>query len=120
MMALGQGEQPGAMLDAAALGIEGPEIEAADAGEADRRRAHGAGFEGDVQIGADKTRRSPKPCRLADRQQFCMGRGIVQALRPVVGTGQHAAARAIDNDGPDRHLARFGSPPCLGESKIHR
>ncbi len=45
------GEEARAMLDGAALGIAGAEIEPAQPGEGDRRRAHGAGLQRDIEIG---------------------------------------------------------------------
>ena len=42
------------MLDRTAFGIGSAEIEAADAGEGDRRGAHGAGLERDIEVAIDQ------------------------------------------------------------------
>ncbi len=46
------GEDAGAVLDAAALGVIGTKIEPADAGEADGGGAHRARLQGDIEIAA--------------------------------------------------------------------
>src|ERR1700747_1716591 len=49
-------EQAGPMLDRTALWIIGPEVEPAQARPRDRRGAHRAGFEGDVEIALGQAR----------------------------------------------------------------
>src|SRR5690606_19461188 len=50
VMAGGLREHPRAVLDAAALGVVGAEIEPPHPGQGDRRGAHGAGLQGDVEV----------------------------------------------------------------------
>src|SRR3954470_810513 len=45
-------EEPDSVLDGASLGVMGREIDPPDASERDRGRAHGAGFEGHIEVAA--------------------------------------------------------------------
>ena len=93
----------GAGLDAAALGIIGAEIEPADAGKGDGRRAHRAGLQGDIEIAADQARLAESLSGGADGQDFGMGRGIVELFHAVAGPGDDLTV--LDQNGADRHLA---------------
>src|SRR5271166_5370399 len=71
-------EQAGAVLDGAPLRIIRPEIEPAETGQADRRGAHRAGFEGDVEIAFGKARRAQVSGARAQYQHLGMrGRVMV-------------------------------------------
>src|SRR5262245_6155179 len=59
-------EEAGAMLDGAALRVAGAEIEPAEPGEGDRRRAHGAGLERDIEISTLQALQPGGGRRLAD------------------------------------------------------
>src|SRR5579864_8002081 len=65
-------EEARAVLDGAALGIVGAEIEAADARERDRGGAHGAGLERDVEIALLEARPAALRRRVAQHQHLGM------------------------------------------------
>src|SRR6185312_9913526 len=67
-------------------------IEPADAREGNRRRAHHAGFERDVEIAIGKPLGVQFLRRLAQRQNLRMRRRIALAQRPVVGARDDFAA----------------------------
>ena len=108
----------GAVLDAAALGIGGAEVEPADARKRDGRRAHRAGLQRDVEVGAVEPLRPLRRAGLADRQHLGMRRGIGQLARAVAGAGQHAAVGAHHHRA-DRHLAARAGGLGLGEGRQH-
>src|SRR5579859_812741 len=68
------------VIDAAALRIIGAEIEPADAGEGNRRRAHRAGFQGDIEVALDQARLAQQAAGLADGEDFGVGGGVFQLL----------------------------------------
>jgi len=112
-------EQPRPVLDCAALWVVGAEIKPAQAGKADRRGAHRARFERDVEIAIDKTHGAELRRAGAQHQHLGVCGRIAIGLDPVAGGGENAAP-AIDEHGADRHLAarrcRFG----LGKGECHR
>src|SRR6185503_1790492 len=71
------------VLDAAALGIGGPPVEPADAGEGNRLGAHRAGLQRNIEIAIDQARRAELRRRRADRQHLGMGGGIAHLLGAV-------------------------------------
>ena len=107
------------VLDAAALGVGGAEVEPADARERDRRRAHRAGLQRDVEVGARRAAPSPSAAQAcADRQHLGVRGRVGQLARAVAGAGQHRAVRAHDH-GAHRHLAARGRGLGLGERRQH-
>src|SRR5262245_47091035 len=72
VQAAGRGEVAHAALDRAALGIGGAVIEPPDAGERDRRRAHGAGLECDVEVAVDEPLAAERLGRAPDRHHLGM------------------------------------------------
>src|SRR5262249_43891870 len=81
------GEEPHPALDRAALGVDGAVIDPSDAGERDRRRAHGAGLERDVEIAVGEPLAAERRCRPPDRHhlgmrgRIALGEGAVAGLR---------------------------------------
>lgn len=102
MMAGRLGEEARPVLDGAPLGIGRAPIEPAQAGEGDRRRAHGAGLERHIEVAADEPLRAQRVAGGADRQNLGMRRRIPQFERPVAGTGQDEAI--AQDDRADRHF----------------
>src|SRR5215469_11776073 len=70
VQACGRREIAHAVLDCPALGIGGAIIDAPDAGERDRRRAHRAGLERDVEIAVDEPLGAQRLRRAADRHHL--------------------------------------------------
>ena len=66
-------EEAHAVVDGAALGIGRAVVEPADAGERDRRRAHGAGLERDMQVAVGQALRAERSRGGADRDQLGVG-----------------------------------------------
>ena len=93
------------MLDAAALGIVGGEVEAADPGEGDRLRAHRTGLERHLEIAAGEARRA-QPAAAAARitSISACAVGSCELLDAVAGAGEDLPA-AVDEHRADRHLA---------------
>ncbi len=112
-------EHPRPVLDCPALWVVGAEIKPAQASQADRRGAHRARFERDVEIAIDKTHGAELRGAGAQHQHLGVCGRIAIGLDPVAGGGENAAL-AIDEHGADRHLAarrcRFG----LGKGECHR
>jgi len=112
-------EQPRPVLDCPALWVVGAEIKPANAGKTDRRGAHRARFERDVEIAIDKTHGAELRGAGAQHQHLGVCGRIAIGLGPVAGGGEHLTL-AIDEHGADRHLAarrcRFG----LGKGESHR
>lgn len=112
-------ENARAVFHAAPFGIARPPIEAAQARERDRLRAHGTRLERDVEIEAVEPC-LPTRCRgRADRQHFGVRGRVAVALDAVVGGGHDRAGVRIDHDGADRHFARLGGLFCLVEGQFH-
>ena len=108
MMTGGLGEDARAVLDAAALGIGRAVIEAADAGEGNGLRAHGAGLQRDIKIAARQPFRPERVGGLADHQHFGMGRGVGRLARAVARHRDHPPSCALDQHGAHRHLTARG------------
>ena len=100
-------EDPRAVLDAAALGILGTEIDPPQPGEARRCGAHRARLQRDVEIAAHQPWRARLAARRPDHQNLGMGGRICALLDPVAVSRQQGAVRGHD-DGTHRHLARAG------------
>src|ERR1700737_4575430 len=84
-------EQPRAVLDGTTLWIVGAEIEPAKASQADRRGAHRAGFEGDVEIAIGEVLGAEPRCASVQHQHLGVGGRIAISLDPVAGGGEKAA-----------------------------
>ena len=110
-------EEARAVLDRAALRVVGREIEAADAGERDRARAHRTRLERHVEVAADEAVVAFRARGLAQSHHLGMRRRIAVAAGGVAGGGDDRAV--ADDDGADRHLACSGRPPGLGEGRLH-
>ena len=117
MQARGGGEIAHAILDRAALGVGGAVIEAADAGERDRRRAHGAGFERHIEVAVDEPFRAHRLGGAADCDDFRMGGRIAIGKRAIAGLGEQVAV--AHDHAADRHLAGLCRRARLCQRKIH-
>jgi hypothetical protein len=116
-MAGGRSKEPHAGIDRAALGVGRAVIEPADAGERDRARAHGAGFEGDIEVAVDQPFGSDPVRRLPDRQYFGMGGRIAVAQRQVAGGGDDLVIP--HNHASDRDFAGFSGIFGRFQCQIH-
>ena len=94
------------VLDAAAFPVTCPVINAPNAGEGDRGRAHRAGFQRHVEIAVDQAFAVQHRAGGANRQDFGMGRRVVKLARAVPGQDQDIA-RGGHDDGSDGHFAAF-------------
>src|SRR3984893_8210598 len=112
-------EEARPVLDCPALWVVGAEIKPAKASQADRRGAHRAWFEGDVEIAIGEVLGAEPRRTSAQHQHLGVCGRIAIGLDPVAGGGENAAV-AIDEYGADRHLAarrrRFG----FGKGECHR
>src|SRR5262249_6559395 len=106
-----------AVLDCATLWVGGAVIEAPNTGERDRRRAHGAGLERDIEIALGKPLAAQRLRRRADRHHLRMRRRVSLRERPVAGLRDHLAV--ADDDAADRHLAGLTRHARLLEGGIH-
>ena len=102
------------VLDAAAFRIIGAEIEPAQAGKADRRGAHGARLEGDVEIAFGKALGAELGRTRTQHQHLGMRRRVTVRLDAIAGGGEDPPL-AVDQHGPHRHLAAGGSRFRFGE-----
>ena len=112
-------EQPRPVLDRTALWVVGAEIEPAQAGQADRRGAHRARFEGDVEIAIGEVLGAEPRGAGAQHQHLGMGGRIAIGLDPIAGSGENAAL-AIDEHRANRHLAARRRRLGFGECQHHR
>src|SRR5690606_3354429 len=88
MVAGGLAEETHARFHRAALRVGGAVIEPADAREGNRRRAHGAGLERDIEVAAFEPLRAERAGGLAQRQELRMRGRIAVGERPVAGAGE--------------------------------
>ena len=84
-------EEAGAVFDCAHFRVIGTEIDAADAGVGDGTGAHGAGFEGDVEIAVGEAFRAKLCGGLAEHQNFGVGCGVFQFKGVVSSAGEDFA-----------------------------
>src|SRR4051812_6777170 len=96
MVAGRAGEEAHAAVDCAALQVGGAEIEAAEAGERDRARAHRAGFERDVEIAGVEPLVAERARRGADCEHLGMRRGIMVADGAIAGAADDMAVTHDD------------------------
>ena len=87
----------------AALFVGSAEIEPADAGEGNRRRAHGAGFERHVEVGVAEALCRKRRGGIADRQHLGMRGRVVEFAGAVACLRDHRFAERDDR--ADRHFA---------------
>jgi len=111
-------EHPRAMFHPAALGIVGTEHEAADAEQADRLRAHRAGFQRHVQVALGQARFPPRSGGGTQRQQLRMRGRIRQLLHPVARAREDGAVRP-GHDRAHRHLPPRGGRTGFLQRRIH-
>ena len=118
-------EDPGAVIDAAALRVVGAENQAADAEQADGVGAHRAGLQRDDQVAVWQARAAAPGGGGAQGEDFGVGGGVVVLLRAVAGAGEDAAVGA-DDDGADGNFAAGGGglgsarACCIGSANIGR
>jgi hypothetical protein len=112
-------ENARAVLDAAPLGVIGPKIDSPQARERDRRRAHRAWLERDVEIAIEQTLGLKRRTSTPDRDDLRVRGWIEQCARFIASAGQHSAVGADDHR-TNRNLAAHGRRPCLLKRKFHR
>ena len=106
------------MLDRPHLLVASRKIKAADAGEGNGARAHGAGLQRHVQIAAREPF-APEDFRcLADHQHLGMGSGILEFQRAVSGPGNDVPG-SIGHDRTNRHLTPLGGGFGLRKGDAH-
>src|SRR5580704_10104441 len=103
VMTARRGEEPDPAVDRATLGIGGAVINAAEAGERDGARTHGAGLERDMEVAfgeplaAERERGGPDRDYLAMGGRVAVGHGAIGRLRDHLAVAHYHA--------PYRHLA---------------
>ena len=112
------GEDAGAVVDAARLGIGGAIINPGDPRERDRAGAHRARLESDVEVVADEAVRPECGAGRADRDDLGMRGRVVKLARAVAGGGDDPPG-GIDDDRADRNLAAPRRRLPFGEGGGH-
>src|SRR5437763_286036 len=105
-----------AVLDRAALGVGGAVIEPPDTRERDRRRAHGAGLERDVEIALEEALAAQRLRRAADGHHLGVRGRIALGKRAIAGLRDHLAI--AHQDAADRHLAGLRRDARLFEREV--
>ncbi len=95
-----------AMQNAAALGIAGCKHKPAYPSKGDRRRAHRAGFQRDIEVIFGDTLGARPFALLADDADLGMGGGVGQDDSAVSCAGDDLTVPGIDQNRTDRHFAR--------------
>ena len=90
------------VLDRAAFGVGRAEVEPPQPRQRNGRRAHGAGFERDVEVAPDKPLGGQGAAGLANGKNFGVRRRIVIGEHAVAGGGQHGAG--LRHAGADREV----------------
>jgi len=106
------------MLDRPALGVAGREIKTPDAGKGDRRCAHGAGLQGDVEVRILEPVRTERGTGLANHQHLGVGRGVGQLAHAVAVAAKNAAV-GPNQQGANRHFTARGCRLGFGERRQH-
>jgi len=101
-------EEAWPMEDRPALGVVGTPDQSADPGMADRARAHGAGFQRDIQGQTAEAVVAQGLTGLAQSLDLGMGGRVVGCDRAVAAFAQDMTGRFVDHDGAHRHLAGLG------------
>lgn len=107
-----------AMLDAAAFGIVGAEIEPPDPRKGDGGRAHGAWLQRHIEIAAGKSLRTEHAAGFADCENFRMRGGIDAFARAISCPREDSFAK--NHDGADGYLTARGGGLRLVEGDLHR
>ena len=105
-------------VDGAGFGVGAAVDEAREAGLDDGARAHGAGFEGDVEGAVEEAPALEGFAGLAQGDDFGVGGGIVVGFAAVEAAADDArgfAGRVMDNESADGDFARSGG--LAGEDK---
>src|SRR5712691_5682080 len=113
----GRGKEAYAALDRAALGIGGAVIKPPDAGERDRRRAHGAGLQRHIEVAVDQPLAAEGLRSPADRHDLGMRGRVAVGERAIAGLRDQIAV--ADDHAADRHLAGVRCRVRLVEREIH-
>ena len=114
-------EDAGAVLDPAALGVGGTEVEPAQPGEGDRLRAHGARLQRDVDVAVGTRRALPRSVgRSADSQHLGVRRRVDAWLPPRCrpAPAPRRCAHRPPPPPPALHLGR-APPPASAKGEVH-
>lgn len=117
MMAGGLAVKTRTMVDAPALFIGRAIIKTADAGKGYRCRAHCTGFQRHIEIGACQPLILQNGAGTADRQDFRMGRHVLQGTGFIASLGKNDAV--LDQHSTNWHLAARASQPGFFQGNIH-
>lgn len=117
MMALRVSENTCTVRDTAGLGVGGAIIKPRNPRVADRRRAHGTGFQRDVKIVSGQPFLPQCGTGRADRKHLGVCSWIIQLPCPVACLGDHACG-PCDNR-THRHLAARAGGLCLLQGDMH-
>lgn len=112
-------KKPGAVRDAAALGIVRPPDDPPDAGMADRTGAHGAGLERHIEAQAGEAVVTECLCRSAHGDDLGVGGRVMRANGAVCTLCDDGVGRRIDDDTTHRCLSGFGGSLGQDEGAAH-
>ncbi len=119
VMACGLPKESDTMLDRTSLLIIGPEIEPANARKGDRGCTHGTGLKCDVEIEIRQSLALQLAGRIANGDNFRMGRWIVQLARPITRPRDYGPIRCHD-DSTDGNFTACCRRLRLAQRKRHR
>ena len=105
VVAGGLGKDFRAVIDAAALGVVGAEVDAADAGEGNGCRAHRAGLQRHIEVAFRQARRALELAGLLQHEHFRMSGRIMRRLCRVAATGDDLTCSDIYDHGADRNFS---------------
>lgn len=111
-------EEASAMLDTAALGIMGAEVEPPDPREGDGGCAHGAWLQRHVEIAASQPLRAENAGGFANGENFGMGGGVSAFAGSVSRFREQLFA--ANHHGADRYFPACTGRACLVEGDLHR
>lgn len=117
MVAGGLGEKAWTIGHSTHLLIACPEIEPPDARVTDRSCAHGAGFQGHVQVGTAQPLLTQQLCALSDNQHLSMGGRVIVLPRAVAISCDDLAIS--HKHGADWHLIARSGKTGLFQCAIH-
>ena len=113
MVAGGLFEEFGAVEDGTAFGGAGGEDDTADSGEADGCGAHGAGFEGDVQVVAGDALGGLLFADFTDHEDFGVSGRVMAGDGFISCAGGYFACGRIDQNGADGDFVTGVRAFCL-------